>query len=252
MFSNDSKKDQTASQNTSDTSTPNIFSKSFSWLCGNKKRMIFALAIFCILSLGLSYFVGMNIPFDKIPLVSSGMKNSVEELNTARASMKADLPALDAEVQSLKSSMSKENYDIMKDLIKAGQSCIKYASITNLNQFTKAANAAHKADSSLGASYAFIDAVLISIEDSLESVGDFLLMFMLLSLFVSALGGLFLVRWLVIIGLLLSVIYSFLFLGLIAVLLFAASHIALFVYICKYRKEAHLDDDDEYEDDEDE
>ena len=213
----------------------NFSGDSMKGMAKNNKLMVTILACVCVALLVFSYFATMGKSFEKIPAVSLIMGNAADEFDDMREEWEDGIEELEENLEEIEDELSKKETKAAKDLIKQLKKCAKSFSIRNLKGLTKSIKAADDIDD-LGAQSIAGD-VADGLDDALKVISTIVLISMLFALAFSACGGFLKIRALVIVGMIFSIIHALIFCGFLFVLLFAASHIALFIFIGKLKAE---------------
>ena len=203
------------------------------------KFLALVLAAVCVLCLVVSYFYIMNTSFEKIPLVSWVVGDDADDLKDAKKELQQIVKNAEKDLDDIEDALTKKEFKVVKNVLSVAKKCSKSVSINNLKALAGAIKDVSKLDSSdIGVLRNIGTTVDDEVTDILGVISTVVLVAMLFALAFTACGGFLKIRGLVITGLIFSLIYGFILCGFLFVLLFAASHIALFIFIGKAKAEA--------------
>ena len=197
------------------------------------------LTVVLIATMFLSYITVLNTSIENIPFIKLAMNSASDDTEKEFKELKDELEdALDdAEDQydEIEDDLSKKEQKLVKKLFKVAKKTSKSISINNtkkladiMEDIAKEGGAAEDAD--------FFGTSISDMKEAKEVLSlasTAVLICMLFALLFSALGGFLKVKGLVITGLISSVIYSLIFCGFLWLLLIAAVHVALFIFLKK-------------------
>lgn len=197
------------------------------------KLIALILTVACIVTMVLSYVVVTNTSVEDLAIIQMADVDT-DEIDDMKDDMEESYDELKDYCKELDLS-SKEEKKVDK-LLDAYKALSKSISINNLKKAVKAVEEAAEIDEIGDHADALED--MEEASQILNTISTVFLVAMLFCLAFCALGGFFRVRGLVITGLIFSVIYGFVFCGILFVILFAVIDIALCVFIGKAKKEA--------------
>ena len=203
------------------------------------KLLCLVLAAACVLCLVISYFSALNTSFEQIHVVYWVVGDDADELKDAKKELQKIVYDAEKDLDDIEDVLTKKEFTVVKNALNVSKKCAKSVSINNLKALAGAIEDVSKLDSSeIGVLRGIGNTVDDEVTEILDVISTVILVAMLFALAFSACGGFLKIRGLVITGLIFSVIYGLIFCGFLFVLLFAVSHIALYIFIGKAKAEA--------------
>lgn len=197
------------------------------------------LTVVLIATMFLSYIVVLNTSLEKIPFIklalNSASDNADEEFDEIMDELADEVDDVEDQFEDKKDEFSKKEQKLIKKLIKAAKKTAKSFSISNLKKFANVTEDIVK-EGGLAEEENYFGGTsddIKDIKDVISVASTAVLICMLFALLFSALGGFLKKKALVIVGLIFSVIYSLIFCGFLMLLLIAAVHVALFIFLKK-------------------
>lgn len=216
----------------------NISEKKFFGMTGNK-LIVFTLAVVSVLLLVISYFSVLNTSFEKIPVVSLILGSDADDFDDVKDELSEEIDRAEDALDDYKDELSKKEIKLVKNALNAFKKCAKNFSIQNIKKIISSAEDLAKVEVDESNIFDdFASEVLGEVTDVLDIISVVILVNMVFALIFTACGGFLKIRGLVITGMILSIIYGFIFCGFLYVLLFVAAHIALFIFQGKLKAEA--------------
>ena len=208
---------------------------------GTKKNAMISLLITVVLIVAMffSYITVLNTSIEKIPFIKMVMNtagdNTEKEFKELKDELGDALDDAEDQYEDIEDDLSKKEQKLVKKLFKVAKKTSKSISINNtkkladiMEDIAKEGGAAEDAD--------FFGTSINDLKEAKEVLSiasTAVLICMLFALIFSALGGLLKAKALVIVGLVFSAIYCLIFCGFLWLLIIAAVHIALFIFLKK-------------------
>lgn len=192
-------------------------------------QLALILTLVCVVVMVIGYIVAMNTSIENIPVVSMTIEDpeAFEEMKEEAEEAVEDVEdKMDDYEDELEELLSKKDMKQLEKFVKAFSKTADCISINNLKSTIKALDKlADDASEILN-----LDNVTDDIQEMMEILGiisTVMIIFMLIALLFTVLGGLCKVNGLVVVGAILTTIYCLLFCGILIVILNLAAHIAL-------------------------
>ncbi len=203
------------------------------------KLIALVLALVSIAALVISYFVVMDTSFEKIPAVSLIMGDDVKEVKEMKKEIKQAYEDANEVFKEAEDELDKKDAKLLKNALKTIKSLSSSFSINNIRGLAEYVKDLE--DIKVDGQYVLDPSVADvgdDITDVLDVISTVVLVFMLVCLAFTALGGFLRINGLVITGLIFSALYALIFCGVLFLILFAVVDIALCVVIAKAKKQA--------------
>ena len=208
---------------------------------GTKKNAMISLLITVVLIVAMffSYITVLNTSIEKIPFINFAMNTAGDNTDEAFGELMDEIEdgvdEVEDQYDDIKDEMSKKEQKLTKKLIKVAKKTAKSFSINNIKKFADAVEDLAKEGGAAEDADFFGGTVkeMKEVKQVVALASGAVLVCMLFALIFSALGGLLKAKALVIVGLVFSAIYCLIFCGFLWLLIIAAVHIALFIFLKK-------------------
>ncbi len=192
-----------------------------------KDRIRKILSVACVVLLLLCYLIVTNISIEKVAIIKRASGGAT--LDREKEDIRDVVEGLYEELDANEDKFSKKDVKLMKKFLKSADKLSKRFSINNLKKFTKRLGNLEDTDiaEQLGVSNLGLKDITDYGGKAMNTVTNFFLIFTLICAAFVFLGGWFRFTAMIVVGLILTLIFTWLFCGFLWLLLNLALHIVL-------------------------